>query len=81
MKTLPRLSFDCPWEKRAEMAFKGTVEEVIDERARLRLPLQILSDGKVVSLSGARRAPRFRSDCGKIDLESSFFAIFALASR
>jgi hypothetical protein len=62
-KTILRL----PLEKRAEMAFKETVEDVIDEHARLGLPLQILRDGKVVSLSGARPAPRFRSGCGKID--------------
>ncbi len=33
------------------MAFKEAVEEVIDEHARLGLPLHILRDGKVVSLS------------------------------
>jgi hypothetical protein len=33
------------------MAFKEAVEEVIDEHDRLGLPLHILRDGKVVSLS------------------------------
>ena len=40
-----------PLEKRAEMAFKETVEEVIDEHARLGLPLYIWREGKVVRLS------------------------------
>jgi len=38
-------------EKRAEIAFKEAVEEVIDEHARLGLPLYIWRDGKVVGLS------------------------------
>jgi hypothetical protein len=33
------------------MAFKEVVEEVVDEHTRLGLPLHILRDGKVVSLS------------------------------
>jgi hypothetical protein len=33
------------------MAFKEAVEEVIDEHARLGLPLYIWRDGKVVGLS------------------------------
>lgn len=40
-----------PLEKRAEMAFKEAVEEVIDEHARLKLPLHIWRNGKVVALS------------------------------
>ena len=40
-----------PLEKRAEMAFKEAVEEVIDEHARLGLPLHIWRNGKVVGLS------------------------------
>jgi demethoxyubiquinone hydroxylase (CLK1/Coq7/Cat5 family) len=38
-------------EKRAEMAFKEAVEEVIEEHARQGLPLHIWRDGKVVKLS------------------------------
>ena len=38
-------------ERRAEIAFKEAVEEVIDEHARLGLPLYIWRDGKVVGLS------------------------------
>jgi len=37
--------------KRAEMAFKEAVAEVIDEHARLGLPLVIGKDGKAVTLS------------------------------
>jgi len=33
------------------MAFKEAVEEVIDEHARLGLPLHVWRDGKVVGLS------------------------------
>ena len=40
-----------PLEKRAEMAFKEAVDEVIDEQARLGLPIYIWRDGKVVALS------------------------------
>ena len=40
-----------PLERRAEIAFKEAVEEVIDEHARLGLPLYIWRDGKVVELS------------------------------
>jgi hypothetical protein len=48
-----------PLEKRAEIAFKEAVEEVIDEHARLGLPLYIWRDGKVVGLSAqeVRRDP------------------------
>ena len=40
-----------PLEKRAEIAFKEAVEGVIDEHARLGLPLYIWRNGKVVGLS------------------------------
>jgi len=40
-----------PFEKRAEMAFREAVDEVIDEHARLGLPLYIGRNGKVVKLS------------------------------
>ena len=40
-----------PLEKRAQMAFKEAVEEVIDEHVRLNLPLHIWRDGRVVELS------------------------------
>ncbi len=40
-----------PMEKRAEMAFKEAVAEVIDEHARLKLPLHVWRHGKVVAVS------------------------------
>jgi hypothetical protein len=40
-----------PLEKRAEMAFREAVDEVIDEHARIGLPIYIGRDGKVVELS------------------------------
>jgi len=76
-KTILRL----PLEKRAEMAFKEAVEEVIDEHARLGLPLDILRDGKVVSLSAQDVLHNSEVSAGKQTSESSFFATFALASR
>jgi hypothetical protein len=51
MKKAARTILRLPLEKRAEMALNEAVEEVIDEHARLGLPLDILRDGKVVSLS------------------------------
>ena len=40
-----------PMEKRAELAFREAVDEVITEHARLGLPLYIGRNGKVVKLS------------------------------
>lgn len=43
-----------PMEKRAELAFREAVDEVILEHARLGLPLYIGHEGKVVRLSPAK---------------------------
>jgi hypothetical protein len=51
MKTVPDSVLRLPMEKRAEMAFKEAVEEVIEEHARLGLPLHVWRDGKLVALS------------------------------
>jgi hypothetical protein len=51
MKRASKRDLRLPLERRAEIAFKEAVEEVIDEHARLGLPLHILRNGKVVSLS------------------------------
>jgi hypothetical protein len=51
MKKTPRSILRLPLEKRAEMAFREAVNEVIDEHARLGLPLYIGRDGRVVELS------------------------------
>jgi len=40
-----------PIEKRAEIALREAVKGVIEEHARLGLPLYILRDGKVVAVS------------------------------
>jgi hypothetical protein len=40
-----------PLEKRAEMAFREAVDEVIAEHARLGLPLYVGRNSKVVKLS------------------------------
>ena len=51
MSRVPKSVLRLPLEKRAEIAFKEAVEEVIDEHARLGLLLYIWRDGKVVGLS------------------------------
>jgi hypothetical protein len=51
MKTVPKNILRLPLEKRAEMAFREAVDEVIDEHVRLGLPVYIGRDGKVVELS------------------------------
>ncbi len=51
MSKVPKSVLRLPLEKRAEIAFKEAVEEVIDEHARLDLPLYIWRDGKVIGLS------------------------------
>jgi hypothetical protein len=51
MKRAAKHVLRLPLEKRAEMAFKEAVEDVIDEHARLGLPLHVWQNGKVVGLS------------------------------
>jgi hypothetical protein len=51
MSRVPKSVLRLPLEKRAEIAFKEAVEEVIDEHARLGLPLYVWRDGKVVGSS------------------------------
>lgn len=48
---LPEQPGALPLEVRAEMAFNAAVEKVIEEHSRLRLPLPIWQDGKVVEIS------------------------------
>lgn len=40
-----------PLQKRAELALREAVDEVISEHVRLRLPLFVGKEGKVVKLS------------------------------
>jgi hypothetical protein len=51
MSRVPQSVLRLPLEKRAEIAFKEAVDDVIDEHARLGLPLYIWRDGRVVGLS------------------------------
>jgi hypothetical protein len=51
MKRASKSVLRLPLEKRAEMAFREAVDEVIDEHARLGLPLHVWRNGKVVALS------------------------------
>lgn len=64
MNRVPKSVLRLPLEKRAEIAFKEAVEEVVDEHARLGLPLYIWRDGKVVGLS-AQEVRRDSSVHGK----------------
>jgi hypothetical protein len=51
MKKPPKRILRLSMEKRALMAFREAVREVIDEHVRLGLPLYIGRNGKVVELS------------------------------
>jgi hypothetical protein len=51
MKRVSKHVLRLPLEKRAEMAFKEAVEEVIEEHARLGMPLHVWQNGKVVGLA------------------------------
>ena len=51
MKAIPKSILRLPLEQRAEIAFREAVDEVIDEHARLGLPIYIGRGGKVVELS------------------------------
>ncbi len=51
MKAISKSILRLPLEQRAEMAFREAVDEVIDEHARLGLPIYIGRGGKVVELS------------------------------
>ena len=48
---VPNSILRLPLQKRAELALHKAVEGVIEEHARLGLPLYIGRDGKVVKLS------------------------------
>jgi hypothetical protein len=65
MKRVPKAVLRLPVEKRADLAFKEAVEEVIDEHARLKLPLHIWRDGKVVALSAKQVRDRSAVTSGK----------------
>ena len=65
MKRASKTVLKLPLEKRADLAFKEAVEEVIDEHARLKLPLHIWRDGKVVALSAQEVRDHSESTTGK----------------
>lgn len=54
MKRTHQRILRLPMEKRAEMALREAVDEVIAEHARLGLPLYIGRNGKVVKLSPSK---------------------------
>ena len=65
MRRVPKNILRLPLEKRAEMAFREAVDEVIDEHARLGLPIYIGRDGRVVELSPDEVRDLSRSTQGK----------------
>jgi len=54
-----------PLEERAEIAFKAAVSKVIDEHARLGLPIYVGRDGKVVELTPDELRDLSRSTPGR----------------
>jgi len=42
---------DLPLEERADMALKAAVQKVVEEHARLGLPLHLWRDGRLVEIS------------------------------
>lgn len=54
MKKPAKSLLQLPLEKRAEMAFREAVERVVEEHVRLKLPLHVWRDGKVVEVSPNR---------------------------
>jgi hypothetical protein len=54
----PANIFDLPLEELAELAMKAAMEKLIEEYARVRLPLYIWRNGKVVAVPAEElRAP------------------------
>lgn len=51
MRVIPKSILRLPLEQRAAIAFREAVNEVIDEHARLDMPIYIGRDGKVVEVS------------------------------
>jgi len=66
MRRVPKNILRLPLEKRAEMAFREAVDEVIDEHARLGLPIYIGRDGRVVELSPDEVRDLSRIDSGQV---------------
>jgi hypothetical protein len=62
MKRKPHSILRLPMEKRAELALREAVDEVIAEHARLGLPLYIGRNGKVVKLSPSKVRALSRSN-------------------
>lgn len=50
MRKPPANVLELPLVERAEMAFKAAVEEVMEEHARLGLPIYVWREGKVVEI-------------------------------
>jgi hypothetical protein len=54
MNALPQSVLELPLEERALLALQEAVRNVIDEHARIGLPLHVWSDGKVVEMSAKK---------------------------
>jgi len=54
MNAWPQSVLELPLEERALLALQAAVRNVIDEHARVGLPLHVWSDGKVVEISAKK---------------------------
>jgi len=60
MNSLSHNMLELPLEKRALLALKAAVRKVIEEHARIGLPLHICSGGKVITVSAKQLQTRLR---------------------
>ena len=60
MRKLPPEVLALPLHQRAEMALKAAVRKVVEEHARLGLPLYISSQGRVVAASAKKVLAQYR---------------------
>jgi hypothetical protein len=59
MKKPPANVLELPLIERAEMALKAAVEKVMEEHARVGLPVYVLRHGKVIEISSEELRTRY----------------------
>lgn len=65
MKKVCKSILRLPLEQRALIAFQEAVAEVIEEHARLKLPLYIWRGGKVVAITAEEARRGYKGACKK----------------
>jgi hypothetical protein len=65
VKRIPKSILRLPLAERALIAFQDAVAGVIEEHARLGLPLYIWRDGKVVAISAKEARRGYKAACRK----------------